>query len=223
MGEDREPPNASNSAPPALDPGRALPNPHPMAPNPLPARPVDEGTAVLRPFAPGEAPPAVRGPAPAFPAEGVLARQIEPRRAAPLEVGLLLSRRPACRLVLGHRERQAAIAADGEEGDNTVALLRLHLRAEVPELRFWRYGDSSPEIVWLCAFERGAEELVARLRLEHPTAFLMVSARRLDSASAQELKALGADAVYSLGDLGGRRLRDRLLAGLAHKRAGLKA
>jgi hypothetical protein len=194
-----------------------------MALNPLPARPAEERAGVIRPFQPKGTGPAALGPAPAFPAEGVLARQLEPRRAAPLEVGLLLSRRPACRLVLGHRERQAAIAVDGEEGDNTVALLRLHLRAEVPELRFWRHGDASPEIVWLCAFESGAEELVARLRQDHPAAFLMVSARRLDGASAQHLKALGADAVYTLGDLGGRRLRDRLLAGLAHKRAGLKA
>lgn len=148
--------------------------------------------------------------------------RIKPLRAGPLEMRLLLSRRPACRLVIGLRERQTDFAPNGEGGQDALALLRLNLRQEVPELRFWRQGDESPEIVWLCAFESGAEELLERLRLEHPRAFLMVSTRDLDETTTQMLKQLGADSVYRLDELAGPRLRERLLAGYAHKRANLR-
>jgi hypothetical protein len=148
--------------------------------------------------------------------------RIKPLRAGPLEMRLLLSRRPACRLVIGLRERQTDFAPSGEAGQDALALLRLNLRQEVPELRFWRQGDESPEIVWLCAFESGAEELLERLRREHPRAFVMVSTRDLDETTAQGLKRLGADSVYRLDELSGPRLRERLLAGYAQKRANLR-
>jgi hypothetical protein len=148
--------------------------------------------------------------------------RLEPLLSGPLNLHLLLNRRPACRLVLGLRERQTDFASEVDNGQDTLALFRLNLRQEVPELRFWRQGDEGPEIVWLCAFESGAEELLERLRREHPQAFLMVSARDFDADTSQALEQLGADAVYRVDELVGPRLRERLLVGLANKRASQK-
>ena len=57
--------------------------------------------------------------------------------------------------------------------------------------------SKDPDVVWVCGFEHGAEDLVRELRAAHPEAFIVVTGR--GPIQAWETSVLTAGANYSCG------------------------
>ena len=51
-----------------------------------------------------------------------------------------------------------------------------HLSQEMPDMDFTLRSED-PDVVWVCGFEPGAENLVRELRLQHPAAVIVVTGR----------------------------------------------
>ena len=59
-------------------------------------------------------------------------------------------------------------------------------------MEFTLHGHD-PDVVWVCGFEPGAENLVRDLRSEHPDAFLVVTGRGPVEAWTDGVREAGAD------------------------------
>lgn len=71
-----------------------------------------------------------------------------------------------------------------------------HLSQELPEMRFTLRSED-PDVVWVCGFEEGREDLVQELRGRHPDAFLVVTGRGSTEDWRERVRAAGAD--YACG------------------------
>ncbi len=67
-----------------------------------------------------------------------------------------------------------------------------HLAEELPAMDFQLACDR-PDLVWVCGYEPGAEELVRELRENHPDAFLVVTGRGEPQAWGGPVREAGAD------------------------------
>ena len=94
--------------------------------------------------------------------------------------------RLACLLTTLHPERALSNA------------LVQHLGDEMPDIDFTLDASRpNPDVVWVCGYEAGAEELVRKLRLSHPGAFLVVTGRGPTERWARSVHQAGAD--YACG------------------------
>lgn len=50
-----------------------------------------------------------------------------------------------------------------------------------------------PDVVWICGFEEGREDLVQGLRVRHPDAFLVVTGRGSTEGWGERVREAGAD------------------------------
>lgn len=91
----------------------------------------------------------------------------------------------SCLLAPLHRERALALA------------LVQHLMDELPDVAFTLEEGGAFDVLWVCGYERGHSDLIRALRLRHPQAKLLVTARAaLELWSAEALRA-GADDVLA--------------------------
>ena len=76
--------------------------------------------------------------------------------------------------------------------------LAQHLAEEMPDIDFTLDpGRPDPDVVWVCGYEAGAEDLVRQLRLRHANAFLVVTGRGPIELWADGVREAGAD--YACG------------------------
>ena len=97
-----------------------------------------------------------------------------------------MRRRPECLLTTLHPERALSNA------------LVQHLAEEMPHIAFTLDADRArPDVVWVCGYEAGAEDMVAELRGQHPAALLVVTGRGPTERWAASVREAGAD--YTCG------------------------
>ena len=86
-----------------------------------------------------------------------------------------------CRLTTLHPERALSFA------------LVEHLAREMPDIDFTLGEGGEPEIVWVCGFGAGAENLVLDLRRSDPETFIVVTGRGQVESWEEGARAAGAD------------------------------
>ena len=67
-----------------------------------------------------------------------------------------------------------------------------HLEQELPDIHFTLHG-ADPDVVWVCGYEQGAEELIRQLRASHPATFIVVTGRGPIEAWEPGVRAAGAN------------------------------
>ena len=90
---------------------------------------------------------------------------------------------PVCLLTTVHPERSLSLG------------LAQHLGEELPELTFVLEAPASRELqaIWVCGYEPGLAQMVAKLRREHPEAVLVVTGRGPVEDWNDEVLVAGAD------------------------------
>ena len=89
-------------------------------------------------------------------------------------------RRLVCLLTTLHPERALSNA------------LVQHLSEEMRDMEF-TLESAYPDVIWVCGFEPGAEDLVADLRARHPDSFLVVTGRGAVETWGEAVEGAGAD------------------------------
>jgi DNA-binding response OmpR family regulator len=79
-----------------------------------------------------------------------------------------------------------------------------HLTEEMPDIQFTleatlERGEAVPaaDVVWLCGYERGRQQQVRQLRLRHPEAVLVVTAKEPEELWSAEVLQAGADCALT--------------------------
>ncbi len=93
-------------------------------------------------------------------------------------------RRLVCQLTTLHPERALSTA------------LVQHLAQEMPDMEFTLHAPT-PDVLWVCGFEPGAENLVSDLRVVHPDAFLVVTGKGPIKRWEKGVHDAGADYICS--------------------------
>jgi hypothetical protein len=105
-----------------------------------------------------------------------------PAAAAARSAGQRSARQgPTCLLTPLHSERALSLA------------LLQHLAEELPDLDFTLEDRGDADVLWVCGYERGNAELIQGLRLHHPWALLLVTAREPEELWSDEVLRAGAD------------------------------
>ena len=94
--------------------------------------------------------------------------------------GRTAGRRLTCLLTTLHPERALSNA------------LVQHLGQELPDMRF-TLESPAPDVIWVCGFESGAEDLIRGLRATHPDAFVVVTGRGPVESWEAGVRDAGAD------------------------------
>ena len=72
-----------------------------------------------------------------------------------------------------------------------------HLTHEMPDIEFSLLDRRDLNAVWVCGFEHGAEDLIRKLRLQHPDVFVVVTGRGPVEGWEEVVCQAGADYVCS--------------------------
>lgn len=94
-------------------------------------------------------------------------------------------RRLACLLVALHAEPSLS------------GVLIKELSREIPDIRFTLNDAGELSVIWICGYERGAADAVARMRRTHPHATLIVTGRGPVELWGSEAISSGADRACS--------------------------
>lgn len=130
-------------------------------------------------------------------------RPIAPRGAP----SRLAGSRLVCLLTTVHPERALSRA------------LVQHLTQEMPDIHFTLEGEGdSADVVWLCGYEAGRQHQVQELRLRHPGAVLVVTAKEPEELWSDEVLEGGADCALAW-PLDYRRLSEALHRRIVQRRA----
>lgn len=78
----------------------------------------------------------------------------------------------------------------------SLALVQ-HLSDELPDVDFTLVECAEVDILWVCGYERGHAEMIRALRLRHPSANLLVTAKAPQELWSDEVLGAGADDVLS--------------------------
>lgn len=78
----------------------------------------------------------------------------------------------------------------------SLALVQ-HLADDLPDVEFTLEERAAVDVLWICGYERGQAELIRFLRLKHPHAKLLVTAKAPEELWSAEVLAAGADDVLA--------------------------